>query len=59
MSDKRIVIMGAGAAGSYLGAYMTKEGHDVTLVDMWGEHVETMQKQGCGRRAARGISRFR
>ena len=35
--SKRIVIMGAGAAGSYLGAYMTKEGHDVTLVDMWGE----------------------
>ena len=46
MSDKRIVIMGAGAAGSYLGAYMTKEGYDVTLVDMWGEHVETMRSNG-------------
>ena len=46
MSDKRIVIFGAGAAGSYLGAYMTREGHDVTLVDMWGDHVETMRRDG-------------
>ena len=30
----------------HLGAYMTKEGHDVTLVDMWGEHVETMRRDG-------------
>ena len=46
MTDKRIVIFGAGAAGSYLGAYMTREGYDVTLLDMWGEHVETMRKNG-------------
>ena len=46
MTDKRIVIMGAGAAGSYLGAYMTREGYDVTLVDMWGEHVNAMRERG-------------
>ena len=46
MSDSRIVILGAGAAGSYLGAYMTREGHDVTLLDMWGEHVEVMRSNG-------------
>ena len=46
MSDKRIVIFGAGAAGSYLGAYMTREGYDVTFVDMWGEHVEAMRQNG-------------
>ncbi len=46
MAEKRIVIMGAGAAGSYLGAYMTREGHDVTLLDMWGEHVESMRSNG-------------
>ena len=46
MTDKRIVIFGAGAAGSYLGAYMTREGYDVTLIDMWGEHVETMREKG-------------
>ena len=46
MNDKRIVILGAGAAGGYLGAYMTREGHDVTLLDMWGEHVEVMRLNG-------------
>ena len=46
MTDKRIVIMGAGAAGSYLGAYMTREGYDVTLLDMWAEHVEKMRADG-------------
>ena len=46
MTDKRIAILGAGAAGSYLGAYMTREGHDVTLLDMWGEHVEAMRSYG-------------
>ena len=46
MTDKRIAIMGAGAAGSYLGAYMTREGYDVTLLDMWAEHVEKMRADG-------------
>ena len=46
MPDKRIVILGAGAAGSYLGAYMTREGYDVTLLDMWAEHVEKMRADG-------------
>ena len=46
MTDKRIVIMGAGAAGSYLGAYMTRAGCDVTLLDMWAEHVRKMRADG-------------
>ena len=45
MSDK-IAIMGAGALGSYVGAFLTKGGEDVTFIDMWPEHVETMRKQG-------------
>ncbi len=38
--------MGAGAIGSYLGAFLTRAGHDVTLIDPWPEHVETMKRQG-------------
>jgi 2-dehydropantoate 2-reductase len=38
--------MGAGAIGSYLGAFLTREGHDVTLIDPWPEHVETMKAKG-------------
>ena len=45
MSDK-IAIMGVGAVGSYVGAYFVKEGEDVTFIDMWPEHVETMRSKG-------------
>ena len=45
MGDK-IAIMGAGALGSYVGAFLTREGEDVTFIDMWPEHVEAMRKQG-------------
>ena len=42
----RIGIMGAGAVGSYVGAFLAREGLDVTVVDMWPEHVEAIRKQG-------------
>ena len=45
MGDK-IAIMGAGALGCYVGAFITREGEDVTFIDMWPEHVETMRKHG-------------
>ena len=44
--SKRIGILGAGAVGSYIGAFLTREGHDVTLIDMWGEHVDAMNRAG-------------
>jgi 2-dehydropantoate 2-reductase len=42
----RIGIFGAGAIGSVVGGMLTKAGHDVTLIDQWPEHVETMRKNG-------------
>ncbi len=45
MAD-RIAIMGPGAVGSYVGAFLVQSGEDVTFIDMWPEHVETMRKQG-------------
>ncbi|MCH8110228.1 MAG: 2-dehydropantoate 2-reductase [Chloroflexi bacterium] len=44
--NKRIGIFGVGAVGSYIGAFLTREGHDVTLIDMWGEHVDVMNQKG-------------
>ena len=38
--------MGAGALGSYVGAFLTREGEDVTFIDMWPEHVEAMRSGG-------------
>lgn len=42
----RIGIIGAGAIGSVVGGLLTKAGRDVTLVDQWPEHVETMRAKG-------------
>ncbi|MCI0439750.1 MAG: 2-dehydropantoate 2-reductase [Chloroflexi bacterium] len=44
--DKKIAIFGVGAAGSYIGAFLTREGYDITLIDMWGEHVNVMKEKG-------------
>ncbi len=42
----RIGIVGAGAIGCVVGGLLTKAGRDVTLIDQWPEHVETMRRQG-------------
>ena len=42
----RIGILGAGAVGCVVGGLLTKAGHDVTLMDQWPEHVETLKRQG-------------
>ena len=43
---KRIGIIGAGAIGSVVGGCLARAGHDVTLIDQWPEHVETMRAKG-------------
>jgi len=43
---KRIGILGAGAIGSVVGGCLTKAGHDVTLIDQWPEHIETIRAKG-------------
>jgi 2-dehydropantoate 2-reductase len=42
----RLLFVGAGAIGSYLGAFLARAGHDVTLVDPWAEHIEAIRRQG-------------
>jgi 2-dehydropantoate 2-reductase len=44
--QERIAIVGSGAVGGYFGGFLTKAGHDVTLIDPWPEHVETMRREG-------------
>lgn len=43
---KRIAIIGAGAVGGYLGAWLTRAGQDVVLVDGWSDHVRAMREDG-------------
>lgn len=42
----KFTIIGAGAIGGLAGAYMTKAGHDVLLVDRWKEHVDALNTNG-------------
>lgn len=42
----KILFVGAGAIGSYLGAFLTRAGHDVTLVDPWAEQIDTIRRSG-------------
>src|SRR6185436_10190070 len=43
---KRIALVGAGALGGYVGGTLAHLGHDVTLIDAWPEHVETIRARG-------------
>jgi len=43
---KKLLFVGAGAIGSYLGAFLSRAGHDVTLVDPWAEQVDTINERG-------------
>ena len=43
---KKILFVGAGAIGSYIGSFLSRAGHDVTLIDPWAEQVETVRQRG-------------
>ncbi len=42
----RLVVMGAGAVGGYVGGQLARAGYRVALVDAWAEHVEQIKTHG-------------
>ena len=42
----KIAILGAGAMGSAIGALLAKAGNDITLIDVWREAVEAINRDG-------------
>lgn len=42
----KIAMIGAGAMGGSYGAALKRAGHDVTLVDIWEDHVEAIRRDG-------------
>ncbi len=46
MAFEKLAVFGVGAIGSTLGAYLTRAGRDITLIDMWSAHVEEMTQRG-------------
>jgi 2-dehydropantoate 2-reductase len=43
---KRILFLGAGAIGSYLGGWLKHAGHDVTIIDPWADQVDKVNQDG-------------
>jgi 2-dehydropantoate 2-reductase len=44
--NKRIAVLGIGAVGGTIAAWLTKGGYDVTLIDQWATHVDKMRSDG-------------
>ena len=42
----KIAVLGAGAMGSIYGGRLAEGGHEVTLVDIWAEHVDRINREG-------------
>jgi 2-dehydropantoate 2-reductase len=43
---KKLAFMGAGAVGSYIGGHFSRQGEDVTLIDPWPDHIDTIKRDG-------------
>jgi 2-dehydropantoate 2-reductase len=46
LTNPRILVVGAGAVGAYVGGNLAKQGLDVSFFDAWPEHVEKMRTDG-------------
>ncbi|MDK2883312.1 MAG: 2-dehydropantoate 2-reductase [Bacillota bacterium] len=42
----RIAVVGAGAMGCIFGGTLSEAGHEVTLIDLWAEHVRALNERG-------------
>lgn len=59
LRDVPITVIGAGAIGGTIGAYLDDSGCDITLVDVASEHVGTINEHGLRVTGARGDKVFR
>ncbi len=49
----KIAVVGSGAMGSLYGGLLSEGGNDVTLIDIWREHIEKIREKGL---MVRGVS---
>jgi len=42
----KVAVLGAGAMGSVFGGFLAEHGHDVTLLDVWKDHVDRINQCG-------------
>jgi 2-dehydropantoate 2-reductase len=53
----RIVLLGGGAVGSFVGAGLAAAGHEVVLIDGWPEHLRAIRAEGVLVETPEGMSR--
>ncbi|MFX1511894.1 MAG: ketopantoate reductase family protein [Promethearchaeota archaeon] len=46
VKDYKIAVVGAGPMGGILGAFLAQKNVDVTLVDIWKEHMDAIREKG-------------
>ena len=44
--DLKVAVLGAGAMGCLFGGLLAEKGLNVTLIDVWKEHVESINSNG-------------
>ena len=44
--DLKVAVLGAGAMGCLFGGLLAEKGLNVTLIDVWKEHVDAINKDG-------------
>ena len=44
--DLKVAVLGAGAMGCLFGGLLAEKGLNVTLIDVWKEHVDEINKNG-------------
>src|SRR5215216_1852395 len=59
LRDTPITVVGAGAIGGTVGAYLHEAGYDVTLVDAELEHLRVINEHGLRITGVRGERTFR
>jgi 2-dehydropantoate 2-reductase len=45
-TTRKMALVGAGAVGSVIGGYISKAHEDITLIDSWFEHIESIKRDG-------------
>ena len=43
MTEKRIAVLGAGAIGGSIAAFLARAGVEVTVIDIWPDNVEAIR----------------